>query len=110
MAKKERKDRPKGDPTYKAYRVTSPAHESKIVFAAGIWSAVGVLLQWRVANGIGEVPFTLDPWWASELTGVARDHIDEARAWCRSPGLGTRYRADVGWGIVAPLREPDDPN
>lgn len=31
-----------GEPLYKAYRITSPAHETKIVFAAGVWSAVGV--------------------------------------------------------------------
>jgi hypothetical protein len=87
---------------YEAYRVTSPGHETRIVFAAGIWSAVGVLLQWRVANGIGQVGFHLDPTWAEGLEGVARKHIDEARALCLEPRIGTRYRADVGWALMGP--------
>jgi len=88
---------------YKAYRITSPSHHPQIVFAAGGWSAVGVLLQWHRANGIGEVPFTLDPGWAAQLIGVARQHIDEAQSTCRSPGMGVRYRADVGWAIASPV-------
>lgn len=94
---------------YMAYRVTSPDHETKIVFAAGIWSAVGVLLQWRYANEIGEVPFTVDPTWATGLTGVARQHLDAARASCRAAGIGTRYRADAGWGIAVYPYEHEDP-
>lgn len=109
MGKNNKKRGRPNDPTYKAYRVTSPAHGSKIVFAAGIWSAVGMLLQWRVANGIGEVPFTLDPTWAQQLTGIARKHIDEARAFCREAGIGTSYRADMGWGIGGPDDERDEP-
>jgi len=91
-----------GEAAYKAYRVTSPSHETKIVFAAGIWSAVGVLLQWRTANGIGQVGFNLDPEWAASLTGVARQHLDDARSWCRGPSIGARYRADVGWALKDP--------
>ena len=90
------------EPAYKAYRVTSPGQETKIVFAAGIWSAVGVLLQWRVANGIGQVGFHLDPDWATGLTGVARQHINEARSFCRGPRIGIMYRADMGWGLAGP--------
>ena len=92
---------------YKAYRITSPVHDTKIVFASGIWSAVGVLLQWRYANDIGEVAFAVDPDWASELTGVGREHIDEAQARCRGPGIGVRYRADIGWAIRANGAEPE---
>lgn len=94
--------RPK-EPPYKAYRITSPGHETRIVFAAGIWSAVGALLQWRAANGIDQVGFTLDPEWAKGLEGVARQHIDEARSLCREPRIGTRYRADAGWALMSPL-------
>lgn len=105
MGQRKSKARRDASHPYNAYRITSPAHETKIVFAGGMWSAVGVLLQWRVANGIGETPFAVDPTWAMQLTGVARQHIDEARAWCREPGLGTRYRADCGWGIRGPWNE-----
>lgn len=94
--------KPRKEPSYKAYRITSPSHETKIVFAAGIWSAVGALLQWRVANGIKEVGFSLDPEWAHSLEGVAREHIYHARAHCKGPRIGARYRADVGWGLMAP--------
>ena len=97
----KRSKRPPREPLYRAYRVTSPAHETKIVFAAGMWSAVGALLRWQKANGIGEVPFAIDPDWASKLTGVARQHVDDARRWCRAPGVGVRYRADCGWGIAS---------
>lgn len=72
------------------------------MFAGGRWTAVDALLQWRVANGIGEVPFTVDPTWSTKLTGVARKHIDEARASCREPNLGTHYRADCGWSLTGP--------
>ncbi len=99
---------PKRATTYNAYRVTSPAHEPKIIFAAGTWSAVGMLLQWRVANGIGEVPFSVDPAWAASLIGIGRQHIDEARASCRQAGIGMRYRADTGWGIGGPDDERDE--
>lgn len=95
---------------YNAYRVTSPGHETRIVFASGIWSAVGVLLRWREANGIGQVGFHLDPAWAAGLEGVARQHIDEARALCREPRMGTRYRADVGWGLMTPLFKGEPAN
>lgn len=108
MGKNKAKGRGAEHPLYNAYRITSPAHEAKVVFAAGIWSAVGVLLQWRVANGIGDEPFTLDRSWASRMTGVARQHIDDARPRCRGPGLGTRYRADAGWGIASPINDRDD--
>ena len=91
------------EPAYRAYRVTSPGHETRIIFASGIWSAVGVLLQWRVATDIGQVAFRLDPAWADGLEGVARQHIDEARSLCREPRIGTRYRADVGWALMGPM-------
>lgn len=87
---------------YKAYRITSPSHETKIVFAAGIWSAVGVLLKWRAANGISQVGFNLDPNWAATLTGIARQHVDDARSWCRGPSIGAMYRADIGWALKDP--------
>lgn len=98
------------EPAYKAYRITSPGHETKIVFAAGIWSAVGVLLRWRGANGIGEVGFNLDPEWATKLEGVARQHIDNARSWCTEPRIGTMYRADMGWGLMDPLFKAGSPD
>jgi hypothetical protein len=95
--------------SYNAYRVTSPAHEPKVIFAAGTWSAVGMLLQWRVTNGIGEAPFTLDPTWAASITGTGRQHIDEARASCRLARIGVCYRADLGWGIGGPKDERVEP-
>jgi hypothetical protein len=98
------------EPPYKAYRITTPGHETKIVFAAGIWSAVGALLQWRSANGIGEVGFTLDPEWARSLEGVAREHIYEARSHCDEPRIGARYRADVGWGLRHPGLKEQPPD
>lgn len=100
----------RNEPVYKAYRVTSSGHETRIVFASGIWSAVGVLLQWRVASGIGEVGFHLDPSWADGLEGVARQHIDEARALCREPRIGTRYRADFGWALMGPRFKVQPPD
>lgn len=90
------------EPKYKAYRITSPSHETIIIFAAGIWSAVGVLMRWRDANGIDQVGFELDPAWATNLTGVAREHVDEARSWCHRPSMGTMYRADIGWALKDP--------
>lgn len=99
-----------GEAAYKAYRVTSPSHETKIVFATGIWSAVGVLLNWRTANGIGQVGFNLDPEWAVNLEGVARQHIDEACSWCREARIAVRYRADVGWGLADPLFQRNPPD
>ncbi|HEX8583114.1 MAG TPA: hypothetical protein VF680_01730 [Allosphingosinicella sp.] len=104
----KRSKRPSREPLYNAYRITSPAHEAKIVFAAGTWSAVGMLLRWHFANGIGEVPFAIDPLWATQQAGIARKHIHEARAACRQPGIGVCYRADVGWGIGGPDDERDD--
>lgn len=97
-------------PAYKAYRITSPGHETRIVFAAGIWSAVGVLLQWRIANGIDQVGFNLDPEWAQGLQGVALKHIDDARSRCHEPRIGVRYRADVGWALMGPMFKADGPD
>jgi len=105
---KRRQKRSKGSVVYNVYRVVSPAHETQIVFAGGIWGAVGVLLQWRAAMGIGEVPFTIDPNWAATLCRIGRQHIDEARAACRGPCLGVRYRADDGWGLAEPPYDPDE--
>jgi hypothetical protein len=110
MGKSKSKSKKKGHASasaYNAYCVTSPAHEPKVIFAAGTWSAVGMLLQWRVANGIGEVPFMLDPTWAVSLTGVGRQHIEQARAACSQAGIGVCYRADLGWGIGGPDDERD---
>lgn len=97
---KRNSETPREEPPYNAYRITSSGHETKIVFAAGIWSAVGLLLQWRTAHGIGEVGFHLDPDWASSLKGIARQHIEAARRWCRGPRIGVMYRADSGWGLA----------
>ena len=100
------KPKRRGSSVYHAYRCTSPGHPTKIVFAAGIWSAVGVLLQWRALNGVSEdVPLTVDPSWAGNLDGVARDHIEAACGRCRRPGIGARYRADMGWGTELPRDE-----
>ena len=100
---KSKARRTRKGPAYKAYRISSPGHETRIVFAAGIWSAVGALMQWRVANGIDEVGFNLDPEWAKDLQGVARQHIDDARSLCEQPRIGTRYRADSGWALMGPM-------
>jgi hypothetical protein len=92
---------------YNAYRVTSPCHETKVIFAAGLWSAVGFLLQWRKANGIGEVPLKVDPTWAHTLTGVGRQHVEGACS-LRRLGMGVCYRADIGWGVGGPDDEWDE--
>ena len=111
MSRKKRTSRaPRKEPPYKAYRITSPGHETKIVFAAGIWSAVGALLQWRVANGIDQVGFTLDPEWTHGLQGIAREHIYEARSRCDQPRIGARYRADVGWGLMDSMFKGEPPD
>ena len=105
MSKSARRRSTRG--RYNAYRITSPAHATKIVFAAGVWSAVSMLLEWRKANGIGEEPFALDPRWAASLTGVARQHVDEACA-MRRLGIGVCYRADLGWGVGGPDDEREE--
>lgn len=85
---------------YTVYRFKSSGHETKIVFAGGIWSAVGIFLQWREANGIGQVSFEVEPDWGTTLSRAGRQHIDEARMRCRKPSFGTSYRADVGWTLT----------
>ncbi len=107
MAKRRQKQFGEGPPL-NVYRVTSPAHEAQIVFAGDIKCAVHVLRQWQAAMGLGEVAFVIDPNWASMLSGVGRQHMDDARAWCRGPCLGVRYRADDGWGVAEPPFYPDE--
>lgn len=107
MGQRQREPKDPQHLVYNAYLITSPDHESKVVFAAGTWSAVGALLQWRVANGVQEAPFTLDPWWASGLTGVAREHLNHARSRCDRPSIGAPYSASSGWELAGPMDKPN---
>ena len=93
---------------YRAYRVTSPAHDPLIILAAGSWSAVGALLRWRKTNAVADEAFTLHPSWADSLTGIGRQHIDGACASCTETVIASAYRADRGWSLTRPteaLRE-----
>ena len=109
MAKAKRTGSGQPSP-YKVYRVTSPGHQTRVVLASGMWSAVGVLLQWRAANDIEEVPFTIDPTWAASLTKVARQHIEDVCGRCTEPSIATCYRAGSGWTIVRATNERDEPD
>lgn len=95
---------------FRAFLITSPAHETKVIFAGGTWSAVGMLLRWRTENEIGEAPFTIDPTWASRLTGTARKHLDDACGWCTEASVGVQYCAGAGWGLAGAINERDDPD
>lgn len=86
----------------RVYRLTSPSHETFIVLARNMADALDLALQFYDLRDGVEVKFTVDPTWASTLTGVGRQHIEEARARCSEPSVACLYRASDGWALGGP--------
>ena len=88
-----------------AFRVTSPAHEPKIIFAESAAQVAEIIVAWHSLNCIDATEFTLDSGWARTLAGVERKHLIDALGWARSAGIGMNYRSDIGWAIGQPRDE-----
>lgn len=84
------------------YRVTSPSHEALVVLAGTMQDALGIVLEYQALRRLGEARITIDPGWSSTLSGVGRQHIEQAREMCRETSIATLYRADLGWALGGP--------
>lgn len=93
---------------WSAYRITSPCHAAVAILAPNMTSAIAMAIEYRRLRGIGEVRLTIDPNWAMSLSGLGRQHVEEARAICRQTSVVTLYRADSGWAVGGPELCADD--
>lgn len=82
---------------YRAYRITSSAHEVVVVIARHLSEAIDVLVRWRQTHAIMEAGLKVKTDWVTALSSSGRVHLDDALARCTEPSITHRYRAHIGW-------------
>lgn len=85
------------------FKVTSRAHEPKVIFAETPHQAAEIATVWQALNGISATEFTVDWAWLRELPAAERRELEEAASW-GTRGIGD-LRPDGGWGIWGPRDE-----
>ena len=88
----------------RVFRLTSPSHPWKLIFAETEDDAAALAVTWQQLQGINATEFTLNWEWADLLQGREAAQVHAAASWGKA-GIGRYYGPEIGWAIEDPRDE-----